>query len=75
MADYILFQSIGQIDQMHNSLSLFMFVHLFIQFSKSKFLQIRLMLIFYTHLFLNKLLLILKLFITLLQKTTNSLKI
>lgn len=46
---YILLLSIGQIDQIHNSLCLFMFVHIFKQSTKDKCLSIRLMLISYSH--------------------------
>lgn len=53
---YILLLSIGQIGQIHISLGLFMFVHIFKQSTKDKCLSIRLMLISHSHLFLNKLL-------------------
>lgn len=53
---YILLLSIGQIGQIHNSLSLFLFVQLFKQFSKHNRLNIRPMLIYYSHWLLNNLL-------------------
>ncbi|GEM_PF-3501450 len=54
-SSYILLLSISQICQIHNSLVLFRFIHLLKQSSKHKCLKSRLMLIFYSHLFLNKL--------------------